>query len=221
MDIYGRWLRLYPVSFRLLEHRQKFTRWDRIRFKWRMPDDDNRVESRRVDQGSIEIVGELRPSERERFLAGSIVRSLQREREAGRSLALLRPEVREFFYEKKTAEELKSDARKIETLRSQGDLFSKQVTRYGPCPYRFCYRYRIEEGERTGTCQDWEIEATYFNWSKQYGEDTALRAMQQTFGSDYPSNGMLLAMGTHSRYPDTWLINGVIRLDDVTQPTLF
>jgi len=28
-------------------------------------------------------------------------------------------------------------------------------------------------------------------------------------------------MGTHSQYPDTWLINGVIRLDDVKQATLF
>jgi hypothetical protein len=32
---------------------------------------------------------------------------------------------------------------------------------------------------------------------------------------------MLLAMGTHSLYPDTWLINGVIRHDNIKQIPLF
>jgi len=31
---------------------------------------------------------------------------------------------------------------------------------------------------------------------------------------------MVLAMGTHSLYPDVWLINGIIRLDEVTQMSL-
>jgi len=29
-----------------------------------------------------------------------------------------------------------------------------------------------------------------------------------------------LAMGTHSLYPDTWLINGVVRLDEIEQLAL-
>ena len=93
IDLYGHWLRLYPVSFRMLDDGQKFGRWDRIKFKWRRPNDDPRPESRRVDQQSIEIVGELKQSEREKFLANSIVTSLVREREAGRSLALLKAEI--------------------------------------------------------------------------------------------------------------------------------
>lgn len=86
----------------MLDAGQKFGRWDRVRFKWRRPNDDNRPESRRVEQQSIEIVGELKPSEREKFLAKSIVTSLAREREAGRSLALLKPEILEFKSEKKS-----------------------------------------------------------------------------------------------------------------------
>ena len=41
------------------------------------------------------------------------------------------------------------------------------------------------------------------------------------FGEEYPKKGMLLAMGTHSLYPDTWLINGVIRHDNIKQIPLF
>src|SRR5579862_8099417 len=90
IDLYGNWLRLYPVSFRTLDDGQKFGRWDRIRFKWRTPTDDARTESRRVDQDSISIVGTLKRAERERFLAKLITTSLDQERQNGRSLALLK-----------------------------------------------------------------------------------------------------------------------------------
>jgi hypothetical protein len=64
------------------------------------------------------------------------------------------------------------------------------------------------------------MEATYYNWSRSHGEVEALKRIKQTFGENYPRLGMLLAMGTHSLYPDTWLINGVIRLDDIDQLAL-
>lgn len=221
IDLYGQWLRLYPVSFRLLEDGKKFGRWDRIRFKWRLPNDDQRPESRRVDQDSIEIVGELRKSERERFLAKSVVTSLQRERDSGKSLALLKPEIIEFVTEKKELSEIAEETARFEALRAQADLFAKQSTPYQPCPYRFRYRYRTDDGERFGTCQDWETEATFFNWSRRDGEARAVDEMRRVFGEEYPRKGMLLAMGTHSQYPETWLINGVIRLPEIEQGSLF
>ncbi len=221
IDLYSNWLRLYPVSFRFLEEGKKFGRWDRIKFNWRRPHDDARPESRRVDQDSIEIVGELKRSERERFLAKSVVTSLQQVRDVGKSLALLRPEIVEFVIEKKLRSEIAEETSRFDTLRTQGDLFAKQTTPYQPCPYRFKYRYRTEDGERFGTCQDWETEATFFNWSRQYGEVRAVDEVQRIFGEEYPRRGMLLAMGTHSLYPDTWLINGVIRMSDIGQGSLF
>lgn len=221
IDLYGNWLRLYPVSFRLLDDHQKFGRWDRVRFKWRRPNDDPRPESRRVDQQSIDIVGDLKPAERERFLAKSIVTSLAREREAGRSLALLKPEITDFVVEKKSKAELDEETRRFDALRAQADLFSKEATPHRPCPYRFKYRYRSDDGERFGTCQDWETEATFNKWSRLYGETKALDDIRRVFGEELPGKGVALAMGTHSLYPDTWLINGVVRLDDIKQQTLF
>ena len=70
---------------------------------------------------------------------------------------------------------------------------------------------------RIGTCQDWEVQATFFKWSNIYGEAKALEDIQRVFGDEYPKKGMLFAMGTHSRWPDTWLINGIIRMDEVPQ----
>lgn len=221
IDLYGRWLRLFPIAFRNLEDGQKFGRWDRIRFRWRLPTDDNRIESRRIDQQSIEIVGQLRPNERSRFLAKCVTTSLDAERVAGRSLALLKPRELRFKVEEKTQAELAQEQERFDALRSQPDLFNgQQLVPYAACPYRFKYSYTTEDGAREGTCQDWEMEATYYKWSRRYGRERALNAMRRIFGEVLPKRGVLLAMGTHSRWPDTWLINGVIRYDEANQLVL-
>ena len=90
IDLKGDWLRLYPVSFRHLDDAQKFGRWHRVRFNWSLPKDDQRLESRRIDQRTLSVVGELPKRERQDFLASRIVTSLEKEREVGRSLALLK-----------------------------------------------------------------------------------------------------------------------------------
>jgi hypothetical protein len=222
IDLHGNWLRLYPVSFRSLDHGQKFGRWDKIHFKWRRPTDDARIESRRVNQDSLEIVGELKKAERQKFLAKRLVTSLEKERAAGRSLALLKAEILEFKIEKRSEAELAKEVERFAALRRQIDLFNtKDIIPYHPCPYSFKYRYRTDDGEREGTCQDWETEAAFFNWEKEYGEARTLSEMRRKFGEEWPEKGMLLAMGTHSLYPDVWLINGVVRLDDIKQAALF
>jgi hypothetical protein len=56
-----------------------------------------------------------------------------------------------------------------------------------------------------------------YNWRRP----KALAYMHRVFGEEYPRNGMLLAMGTHSLCPDTWLINGIVRIDEDRQQVLF
>lgn len=221
VDPYGNWLRLYPVSFRHLADGKKFGRWDRIRFHWRRPRDDTRLESRRIDQETLSIIGKSKKTDRENLLRKMVVTSLDREREKGHSLALLQAEFIEFYFEKKSAESMAEDTAKFQALRAQADLFSAQpLVPYSPAPYRFKYRYRTDDGVRDGTCQDWEIEWTFMKWSKKYGEDETLVKMTEIFAELYPEKGMLFAMGTHSRYPDVWLINGIIRLDEIKQLSL-
>jgi hypothetical protein len=222
IDLYGNWLRLYPVSFRSLSEGKDFGRWDRISFKWRRPLDDSRAESRRIDQDSLRITGKLKVSEREQFLSSRIVESLDEQRRLGCSFALLRPQIKKFAIEKRDEEELEEEKRRIAQLHSQADLFNSQtLIPRTPCPYKFKYVYHDADKERTATCQDWETEATFFKWRNLYGEDKALEDMSRVFGSEYPRKGVLFAMGTHSLYPETWLMNGVVRLDEVKQPTLF
>ncbi len=139
----------------------------------------------------------------------------------GKTLALLRPRDLKFSIDRKSQAVLKEEKEKFQALAAQADMFnSTPLIPYEPCPYVFKYSYVTDDGEREGTCQDWETDAAFYNWSHHYGEQAALKHMQQVFGVDYPAKGMVFAMGTHSQYPDTWLINGIIRLDEVKQMSL-
>jgi hypothetical protein len=103
----GDWLRLYPVSFRTLDQARQFRRWDRIRFRWKKPQDDPRLESLRVDHQSIEIIGELKQKERLNFLSRLEVTSINKVKAEGKSFALLRPRNPKFSIEKKSPAEVK------------------------------------------------------------------------------------------------------------------
>ena len=112
------------------------------------------------------------------------------------------------------------ERQKFDTAAKQADLFLAPIVPYQPCPYRFKYEYETKDGKRAGTCQDWETEATFFNWRWQYSEEQALKQMEERWGEELPARGLLFAMGTHSQYPETWLINGLIQMAEVGQLTL-
>ncbi|MGA0531933.1 hypothetical protein [Hansschlegelia sp. KR7-227] len=217
IDHNGCWVRLYPVSFRQLEDAQKFRRWDRIRYRWRKPvaSADRRVESRRVDQGSIEIIGRLREKDRHAFINRSAVTSLRAELQAGRSLALLNCEVIEFWSERQNQNEMERQHNVYRIMRQQGDFLSQaNLIPREVCPYVFKYRYRDDDGEHTGTCQDWETEATFLRRRSEFcSEQKALEWMVEKFGVEFPREGMALAMGTHRYRADQWLINGILRVN--------
>jgi hypothetical protein len=152
---------------------------------------------------------------------GSSSSSLNKAKAQGKTLALLRPRNVKLAIEKKPSEALKEEKEKFRALAAQSDLFnSSPLIPIDPCPFRFKYSYTTDDGDREGTCQDWETDATFYKLSRRYGEQKALEYMQRTFGEEYPKKGMALAMGMHSLYPDAWLINGVIRLDEIKQMDL-
>ena len=223
IDAYRNWLRLYPIAFRQLNDVQRFGRWQRIRFRWRLPklNRDNRIESRNVVQESIVTVGELKPRDRAAFVEPLVVSSTKREFEQGRSLALIRPEAPEFFYKHRESDAIEERRQKYERLLASPDMFgARNIIPLEPAPYDFFYRYRDADGSHECRCHDWEIEQTFMNWRRKYGEEQTLRNMMQMFNDKYPRDGMLLSMGTHSRYPDRWMIVGVLKVALTAEPPL-
>jgi hypothetical protein len=222
MDDQRRWFRFYPVAFRQLEDTQKFKRWHRVKLRGRLPEirKDNRSESRNVDQDSIKLLGKMPSDRRSAFIEPAIVASTKKERSEGRSLALIRPSDAQFFHRPRSLDEIAKRRSLYSRLLAAPDMFAaKSIIPLTPAPYEFGYRYRDDDGPHECLCHDWEVEQTFLNWRRDHDEKKTLDMVQDTFGRRYPEDGFVLAMGTHSRYPDVWMIIGVIRMAPVTQPT--
>lgn len=215
MDDQRNWFRFYPVAFRQLEDAQKFKRWHRVKLKGRLPETrkDNRRESRNVDQDSIQLMGKMPSERRSAFIEPAIVSSTKKERAEGRSLALIRPGEPEFFYRARSQDEIDKRRGLYDRLLAAPDMFAaKSIIPLKPAPYEFGFRYRDDDGPHECLCHDWEVEQTFLNWRRDHDEQTTLDLVFDTFGRHYPEGGFVLAMGTHSRYPDVWMIIGVIRM---------
>ena len=100
----GVWKRLFPVRFRHLKGESSFSRWDWVKFDYRSPTSDRRVESCHVHEESIAVDGKLAPEERARFLNPLIVGSAKHAMEQGHSLGIIRPRNTRFLNNPKCAE---------------------------------------------------------------------------------------------------------------------
>lgn len=221
VDAYGRWHRLYPVPFRDLTPSQKFSRWDRIRVRWRKPNDDVRVESKRIDPLSLQIVSKVTGKERSEVAARAVVPSLETEMDQGRSLALIRPRNLEFLVRTLTDQEIAKSIRRRTELINQVDLFAASMIAKEPPPFSFHYRFDHSGQRRTHTCIDWETEQTFLNWRAKYGEQDTLKMMRQKWGDELPAKGLVFAMGTHRvRMFRKWLLSGIIQAPEPAQLSL-
>ncbi|MBT5308650.1 MAG: hypothetical protein HOL37_04875 [Rhodospirillaceae bacterium] len=211
------WRRQYPIRFRHLKE-SKFQRWQWIEYKYRLPKDDSRPESRYVQEGSI-VLGKILPkSKRPNFLNSLIRPSVEDAAKRGQSLTLIRPQNTRFKWRLKKPEELEKERQDYIKAASQKSFLDDEKTPLEPCPYEFSFDYSSEDGKtHKGICHDWETSAMYWRFSRSEGEKPALDKMGEVFNEKYPEKGMVFAMGTNSRRPKQWLLNGVILLDETGQ----
>ncbi len=215
-----KWRRQFPVPFRYLED-QKFIRWQWIEYDWRKPTDDKRPESQRVQEGTIRPGKEMPKKERAEFLHPLIVSSTLEAANNGATLALIRPRDTVFTFKKKRPEAINKERHGYTAAASQLSFLTQRQKPLEPCPYEFKFKYTTDDGRRhENICGDWETAAMFYRFEKISGEKDALRKMDETFNIEYPERGMVFALGAHSRYPDSWLLVGVIRLDEVDQLSL-
>lgn len=216
----GRWVRQFPIHFRRLK--EKFGRWNWIEYEWRPAKDDPRPESQRVQEDTIEIVAEMPARERAGFLAPLILPSTDEAARRGRTLTLIRPRDVRFSWSRKSADEVAKERMAYAAAASQGSFFDEDLEALTPCPYFFRFHYTTEDGKgHVATCDDWESAATYFKYASGGDDEAGLRRLADMYGGRYVEKGMVFAMGTHSLYPKTWLLVGVIRLDESPQSDLF
>jgi hypothetical protein len=133
----------------------------------------------------------------------------------------VRPKDIELTWREKAASEITDEARKHAELVAQASMFQQQAKPLTPCPYEFRLRWTDSDGvQHRNVCDDWETSAAWFNRRKELTSEGALRFLKDKYEGLYMEKGMVLAIGTHSRRDQQWLLVGLIRLDESRQGDL-
>lgn len=213
------WRRLFPVRFRHLKD-NKFGRWDRLRYRWRKPTSDTRRESRHVFEDTFEVGDELPKRERPRLLAPLVRASVKDAIAKGESLALVRPQQFKFTWQEKSKKKIAEERAAYEAAGQQKSFLDNALTKLEPCPFEFRVSFRDDTGVHKHACEDWETTAGFWNLSKRNGPDYALGHLDRMYNHEYLEHGMVLALGNMAARPQTWLLLGIIRLDEPKQGEL-
>lgn len=216
----GRWRRLYPIRYRHLTGDAKFSRWDIVQYNARTPACDPRIESRRVEEDSLTIVGKMKPDERASFFDRLFRSSTSDATQHGESLTLVRPMALRFKWKTKSPTEIEGERRKIAAASEQRSLLDAPLSELEPCPFHLRMTFEDAAGTHAMMCGDWETSATFWNWRQLYGEESALTRLKDVYEKQYADAGVALALGTIAKRPKQWLLLGILRLDEAVQPML-
>lgn len=186
----GAWVRLGPLSFRHAGDANQFKRWDKVRYQVASTADDFAT----LVPRSLEITGELLQDERQEFLAALTTQSL-----AGTgNLVLLKPQNLKFVAARKTPQELAEEKATSPEAK--------------PFNYRFRYQYESAEGAQDSAYLDPDMDTTFRNLAKSFGEPMTVARVMQTYGKDAAQKGVLFVM---SRQRGAWAVCGLVGLDEV------
>ncbi len=222
IDAYGQFRRLYPVRFRQLKEGSSFKRWDEVEFGYRRPTTDTRSESCHVFEDTIRLTGSvLKRSERAKVLHPLVVGSANVLADTKRSLGIVQPRSTKFFWRKKSSSQIEAERAAYSAAALQTSMFDAELDAIEPTPYTFQFKFSDDGGIHHCSCADWEPHATFFRQRQATSEAEALQFLSDKFNDEYPKKGMLFALGNMQKRPKIWQLLGVLRVDPLTQGSLF
>ncbi len=218
----GKLRRLYPVPYRLLEGKDQFQKWEWITASISTTAKDARPESRRINVDSIERYGKSIKtkdgdwSERLQWLTPHVVptfAALEARRNAtGETLGYLRASkiLQLEITPVKQRDWTEADRIKL----SQDGLFDSVEIKNRPplrkLPFDFHYRYQCGTETNPHKLTDWEIGALYWNCIALYGPKGWEEKFRHKLENEFARKDLFFLMGTIHRFPDQWLIVGIV-----------
>lgn len=230
----GRWIRIYPISYRNLPTEQQYRKYEWIRLNLVRNTSDFRPESYRPQLGFDEPIVSLGWldtengwEKRKPYILGNVYTSMDElihlaKGPECRSLATLKPkEIVDFVIEPDTREWKQQWRDQLE----QYDLFDLDEQGAGQVrkivdkvPYKYSYQF-LSEGDtkpRQMMIEDWEIGALYWNCLRNAGWDEveANRKVRQMYFDTFVSkNDPYLFLGTTKKFhkvgPNPFVIIGI------------
>lgn len=216
--------RIFPVPFRLLDGEQQFNKWEWIQASVTKAKSDNRPESHHIDVNTIIRAGrrigtEQGWAERKRWIKPHIINGFEaleaRRQATGQTLGFIQP-TRLLGLEITSVKELDwTEEDKAKLL--QDGLFDSQEVRARPplkkLPFDFHYNYECSTSAGIEAFRhkltDWEVGALYRNCYYKHGAQWE-KPFRQKLETEFAQKDLLFLMGTVHRFPDQWLIVGLV-----------
>jgi hypothetical protein len=217
----GEMRRLFPLPYRLLVDETKFKKWEWIQASVATSTSDQRPESRRIDVDSIHLLGRRVGTEsgwfdRQRLIAPQLVEDFhdleERRKRSGYSLGIIRPKAiaaLEIAPAKSPSWTPEEYQKLIQDGLFDTDEMKNRIV-LEKVPYDFHYRYISGEQVYRHKIIDWEAGALYWKCIRAYGRDGWEEKFRQKYEVEFEKKDLLFLMGTMHRFPDQWLIVGVI-----------
>lgn len=220
----GRWVRMYPITFRHLAGKQ-FAKYQIIECQASKPSKgDYRPESLRIDQDTIKLVGDPLPAsakgwQQRMALLPEPMRSVEAVQAAqisnGTSLAMIRPkEVKGLVIETAKPWTEKQKAYVLQQNLDLGAETSRQLRDLEQIPFTFSYRFTCDD-ERCVTGHklqviDWEVGESYRKWSVDYA-DRWEEAIRKKYEQELPARDLHFVLGNLAKRQHTFVIIGLVR----------
>ena len=212
----GQWVRLYPVPHRLLDVGKRFRKWQWVSVRVRAATRDPRLESRRIDEDSIQILPERLSTghqwaDRRRIVMPLKAQSMcwlqaERDREQHPTLGIIKPrEIQGFRIVPEENPEW-SEA-ELAKLRQQSMFYQSPAHELEKIPVKFYFRYLCEDtgcGSHNMMCPDWELAELYRNLRPNW--ESGLRKKVQWMIEE---RDLHFFVGTLSDHPGNWIIVGL------------
>lgn len=215
----GKWIRLFPLPFRFLEHSKKFKKYQWIEASVTKASDP-RPESFKIDLDSIKLIDKPLPTSNNWKIRKDIIFPLaspslcyleNTRAETGVTLGIFKPRIiNELIIEPE--EDPSWTAQEMSVLNRQS-MFDKQYIKpLEKIPFKFYYRFFCSDSKCKGhklSATDWEMGEAYRKWKRNYGnewEDHFRRKFEYDVIYSWET---YLYVGTIRAHPDVWIIVGL------------
>jgi hypothetical protein len=218
----GEMRRLFPVPYRLLEGAARFKKWEWIHARVVKAENDHRPESHRIDADSIKRSDNVIPtksgdwSARMKWIEKHVVKDFStlelRRQKSGETLGFIRPAwiLKLEVTALKESEWTAADRTKL----TQDGLFDSPAVKnralLRKLPFDFHYHYESGGVIHRHKLVDWEVGALFWNCFRDHGPKGWEAKFRQKLESGFQNKDLHFLMGTIHRFPEQWLIVGLV-----------
>lgn len=215
----GKWIRLFPIPFRLMAEENRFSKWQWIDTDAVKAISDSRPESFKLNSETIQPGEKMTAADgwrARRDILKPLVRpsmcQIRRELDANGSptLGIFRPgRIKRLILEDDDPD-WTQDQRAI---LSQDDLFQKSLTlKLEKIPFKFKYEFVCAESGCSGhtmSCTDWEMAEAYRRWRQEYGPNWESKFRQRFEKEMIEKYDTHFFVGTVHQHPKNWIVVGL------------